>query len=120
MVFNILIEDLEDGIECTLSKAADGTNLGGEANALAGRAAIDRVLERQKKWAVRNSRKSRRKHHVLHLGWRYPMQLYRLRARLLDSSFAEKNPSGQHVERESAGCPCCKGGQLCAGLYQQA
>lgn len=28
-----------------------------------------------------------------------------------------KCPSGQQVEHESAGYPCCKEGQLCAGLY---
>ena len=61
-VFNILIKDLEDGTDCALSKAVDGTSLGGGADALVGRAAIDRVLERLKKWAVRKSMKSRLKH----------------------------------------------------------
>lgn len=28
-----------------------------------------------------------------------------------------KGPSGQQIERELAVCPCCKEGQLCAGLY---
>lgn len=59
MMFNILIKDLEDGIECTLRKAVDGTNLRGGADALVGRAAIDRDFEGLKKWAVRNSMKSR-------------------------------------------------------------
>lgn len=71
MVFNIPVKDLEDGIECTYSKAVDGTNLGGGAHALVGRAAIDRVLERLKKCTVSNSVKSRCKRLLLRLGWRY-------------------------------------------------
>lgn len=71
MMFNILIKDLEDGIECILSKAVYGTNLGGGADALVGKAAIDRDLERLNKWPVRKSVKSRCKLEVLHLGWKY-------------------------------------------------
>lgn len=59
MVLNTLIEDLEDGIESTLGKAVDGTSLRGKANAVVGKTAIERDLERLKKWAVSNSATSR-------------------------------------------------------------
>lgn len=71
VVFNILTKDPEDELQCTLRKAVDGTNLGGGADALVGRAATDRALKKLKKHAVRNSVKSRHKRKVLHLGWRY-------------------------------------------------
>lgn len=42
ILFNIFISQLGDGADCTLSKFADDTELGGKASSLEGRAATQR------------------------------------------------------------------------------
>lgn len=76
-LFNIFINELDDGTECTLSRFA----LGGVADTPEGCAPTERDLDRLEKWADSNPRQfNKGKCKVLHLGADNPQHRYSLGA----------------------------------------
>ncbi|GAB0204753.1 mitochondrial enolase superfamily member 1 [Grus japonensis] len=91
-LFNIFVGDMDSGIEGTLSKFADNTELCGVVNMLEGRDAILRDLDRLERWARANHIKfNKAKGKVLHVGRRNPKHHYRLGEEWIESSPEEKN-----------------------------
>ena len=99
---------MDAGVECTISKFAEDTKLGGAVDSLEGQEALQRDLDRLEHWEMINGMKfNKSKCWILHLGWSNAGHKYKWGEERLESSPAARdlgvlvgsrlNASQQHV-----------------------
>ncbi|TRZ26216.1 hypothetical protein HGM15179_000828 [Zosterops borbonicus] len=91
-VFNIFVDDMDSGIESSLSKFSVDTELCGAVNTLEGRDAIKKELDRVERWVHVNLMEfNNARCKILHMGWGNPKHEYRLDGEWIESSLEEKD-----------------------------
>lgn len=88
LLFSNFINDMDCGIECTLSKSVNNTKLCGVVDTVQGRDDIHWDLDKLEQWAHVNLIKFNK---VLHLNQGNPQYLYRLGDELIESCPADKH-----------------------------
>ncbi|PKU46526.1 rna-directed dna polymerase from mobile element jockey-like [Limosa lapponica baueri] len=102
-LFNIFIDNLDAGADCTISKFADDTKLGSAIDSLKGQEASHRDLDRLEHWAMIDGMKfNKAKCHILHLGQSNARHKDKLGKEYLESSPAERD-LGVLVDSSSIG-----------------
>ncbi|CAM5085162.1 unnamed protein product [Eretmochelys imbricata] len=92
VLFNIFINHLDDGMDCTLSKFMDDSKLEGEVDTLGDKDRVQSDVDKLEDWAKRNlMRFNTDKCRVLHLGRKNSMHCYRLETDWLSGNSAEKD-----------------------------
>ncbi|RMC03067.1 hypothetical protein DUI87_20260 [Hirundo rustica rustica] len=114
---NIVIDDMDKGIEFFISEFGDDTKLGACVDLLEGRMTLQRDLEWLDGWAESNKMKfNKSKCRVLHFGHNNPLQRYRLGTVWLDSAQEEKGTWGHWGQQLNMSQQCAQVAKRANGI----